>query len=101
MTTAGFDDFVRLRSHELRRVAYLLTGNLADADDLVQTALVKLLPRWTRVERAGDPLPYVVTVMVNTRRTLWRVGGRTGAVAEVTDTAGHDPYDAADTRSAL
>ncbi|MDX6208575.1 MAG: hypothetical protein QOE24_966 [Frankiales bacterium] len=101
MTTVGFDDFVWLRGRELRRVAYLLTGNLTDADDLVQAALVKVLARWATVERAGDPFPYVLTILVNTRRTWWRHGARTTAVADLPDRAGIDPYELADTKLAL
>jgi DNA-directed RNA polymerase specialized sigma24 family protein len=41
----------------LLRTAYLLTGSQPDAEDLVQTALVRAVPRWSRI--AGDPEPYL------------------------------------------
>ena len=71
-----FDSYVRLHSARLCRSAFLLTGDHQLAEDLVQTALAKVAPRWGRVVRAGDPTPYVRTVMVRTaiawRRRRWR-----------------------------
>jgi DNA-directed RNA polymerase specialized sigma24 family protein len=37
---------VTSRSPSLLRAAYLLTGNRADAEDLVQAALVKTFQAW-------------------------------------------------------
>ena len=47
------------------RTAYLLTGNHHDAEDLVQSALVKVYLRWQRVLRTGNPDAYVWRVMVH------------------------------------
>ena len=41
-----FEEFVAARSAALLRTAYLLTGNHHDAEDLVQTALIKAVPAW-------------------------------------------------------
>ena len=38
------------RGRSLLRTAYLLTGNLADAEDLVQSALAKTYQAWDRIE---------------------------------------------------
>ncbi|MCU1676055.1 MAG: polymerase, sigma-24 subunit, subfamily [Frankiales bacterium] len=82
----AFDDFVRQRAQELRRVAFLLTGDREEADDLVQSALAKALPRWSAITRHEDPFPYVMTSIVNTRRSLWRKHrGRVDSVADVPD----------------
>lgn len=43
-------DFVRERGRALTRTAYLLTGDLGSAEDLVHNALVKALPRWRYIE---------------------------------------------------
>jgi RNA polymerase sigma-70 factor (sigma-E family) len=67
-----FDSFVLARSAALLRSARLLTGDWALAQDLVQTALVKVWPRWDRVVRNGDPDMYVRRVMVTTYATWWR-----------------------------
>ena len=39
-----FDDWVAARGDALFRLAYVLTGNRADAEDVVQDALSRALP---------------------------------------------------------
>ncbi len=68
--TATFDEFVTTRSRHLLRVAYLLTGDHALAEDLLQTTLVKSWSAWRRIE--GDPEPYVRRVLANTFNSWWR-----------------------------
>ncbi|GAB4048134.1 SigE family RNA polymerase sigma factor [Catellatospora paridis] len=68
--TAEFDEFVMARSRHLLRIAYLLTGDHALAEDLLQTALVKSWAAWRRIH--GDPEPYVRQVLLNTYRSWWR-----------------------------
>ena len=74
-TPASFTDYVHARRPALLRTAYLLCGDLHDAEDLVQVALTKVVPRWRRNE--DDPEPYVRTVLVREnvprhRRRRWR-----------------------------
>ena len=81
-----FATFVEARERALQRTAWLLTGDWALAEDLVQTALARSWPRWERIRRRDDPEIYVRRVMVNTwstwtRRRWW--GER--ATAEVPD----------------
>ena len=47
---AMFRDFVVLRSGGLQRTAWLLTGDWAAAEDLVQTALIKAWGRWGHIQ---------------------------------------------------
>ncbi|HEX3492474.1 MAG TPA: SigE family RNA polymerase sigma factor [Streptosporangiaceae bacterium] len=68
----GFAEFVRSRERTLQRTAWLLTGDQAIAEDLVQTALAKTWPHWERIRRRDDPEVYVRRVMVNT----WSTWGR-------------------------
>ncbi len=72
----GFAEFVAARERTLQRSAWLLTGDWALAEDLVQTALVRSWPRWERIRRRDNPEIYVRKVMVNTwltwRRRKWR-----------------------------
>lgn len=70
--TEGFARFVEARQRALQRTAWLLTGDWALAEDLVQTALVRSWPRWERIRRRDDPEIYVRRVMVNT----WVTWGR-------------------------
>ena len=51
----GFAQFVEGRQRALQRTAWLLTGDWALAEDLVQTALVRSWPRWERIRRRDDP----------------------------------------------
>lgn len=46
----GFAGFVREHTPALLRTAYLLTGSAAAAEELVQDTLVRLYPKWQRVE---------------------------------------------------
>jgi RNA polymerase sigma-70 factor (sigma-E family) len=72
----GFRDFVSARSAALVRSAWLLTGEEAAAQDLVQTALEKTWLRWDRVTRKDAPEAYVRRVMLSTfltwNRRRWR-----------------------------
>lgn len=72
----GFAEFVVARERALQRTAWLLTGDWALAEDLVQTALVRSWPRWERIRRRDNPEIYVRKVMVNTwltwSRRKWR-----------------------------
>jgi RNA polymerase sigma-70 factor (sigma-E family) len=68
----AFARFVDARQHALQRTAWLLTGDWALAEDLVQTALVRAWPRWERIRRRDDPEIYVRRVMVNTWSTWYR-----------------------------
>ncbi len=68
----GFHDYVAARSPALLRTAYLLTGNRADAEDLLQAALAKTYLAWRRIEDFGSLDGYVRRAMVNTQISWWR-----------------------------
>jgi RNA polymerase sigma-70 factor (sigma-E family) len=68
----GFRDYVTARSRALLRAAYLLTGNRADAEDLVQAALAKTYQAWDRIEDREALDGYVRRAMVNTQISWWR-----------------------------
>jgi RNA polymerase sigma-70 factor (sigma-E family) len=57
-----FQDFVQARWPSLVRYGYLLTGDRAQAEDLVQTALERTWRRWSSV-RTDRPDSYVRTAM--------------------------------------
>jgi len=67
-----FRDFVRSRSRALLRTAYLLTGNIADAEDLVQSALTKTYVAWDRIHDRSALDGYVRRAIVNTHISWWR-----------------------------
>jgi RNA polymerase sigma-70 factor (sigma-E family) len=66
-----FEEFVAGRGQALQRFGYALTGDWALAEDLLQTALAKAYPRWSRVLR-DDPEAYVRKIMLNTWSSWWR-----------------------------
>ncbi|HEY0935871.1 MAG TPA: SigE family RNA polymerase sigma factor [Trebonia sp.] len=68
----AFGEYVRFRSPALLRAAQTMTGNRADAEDLLQVTLVKAYQSWDRI---GDPAAldgYVRRVMANTHISGWR-----------------------------
>jgi RNA polymerase sigma-70 factor (sigma-E family) len=68
----GFREFVAARLPRMSGVAYLLTGDHHAAQDLVQTALVKLARHWRRVSGTGAPDAYVRRVIYNAHVSAWR-----------------------------
>ena len=69
---AAFDDWVAARGPALLRLAYVLTGNTADAEDVVQDALSRALPRWDRISQVEDVDAYVRRMVVNAHTSWWR-----------------------------
>jgi RNA polymerase sigma-70 factor (sigma-E family) len=67
-----FREYVSTRSRALLRTAYLLTGNVPDAEDLVQAALAKTYLAWDRIEDRGALDGYVRRAIVNTHISWWR-----------------------------
>jgi RNA polymerase sigma-70 factor (sigma-E family) len=98
----GFQAYVAARQGDLLRLARMLTGDWASAEDLVQVSLERVWPRWSRVVREGDPDAYVRRVLVYAHlkagRRRWR-----GELpfAEVPDRIGNDPFEGADMRQTV
>ncbi|MEV0720398.1 SigE family RNA polymerase sigma factor [Asanoa sp. NPDC050611] len=67
-----FREFVAARSPALLRTAYLLTGDWATAEDLLQTALTKIYLAWRRLGEIEAVEPYARRVLVNTSISWWR-----------------------------
>lgn len=71
-TALSFDDWVAARGPALLRFAHLVTGNLSDAQDAVQDALVAVYPGWQRLQAAGTEEAYVRRAIVNRNISVWR-----------------------------
>lgn len=69
-----FDDFVTSASNSLLRTAYLLCGDRGHAEDLLQTALLRIARRWSAAR--VNPYPYALRVIVNLGKDGWRNRGR-------------------------
>ncbi|MEU8422376.1 SigE family RNA polymerase sigma factor [Micromonospora sp. NPDC048835] len=67
-----FREFVAARSAALLRTTYLLTGDWATAEDLLQTALTKTYLAWKRLGGIEAVEPYARRVLVNTSTSWWR-----------------------------
>jgi RNA polymerase sigma-70 factor (sigma-E family) len=93
-----FEQYVRSRHADLRRLAFLLCGDWQTADDLVQTALIRCERRWALIT-ATDAHAYVRQAVVNTAST-WRVRRRLHRPLTELESVAAVP-DAADDRLAV
>jgi len=96
---AGFRAFVEANGATLLHAARLLTGDHQRGEDLVQTVLTKLYPKWDRVDA---PLAYARKALVSahidsTRRRWW--GER--AAETLPEAAGEDALAPVDERDRL
>lgn len=100
---AGFREYVVARHRALLKTAWLMTGDWQTAEDLVQSSLAKLWPKWDRVRDTGDPDGYVRRILVNTYATWWRLRWRSerplATLPDQADTV--DGYVTVDLRDAL
>jgi RNA polymerase sigma-70 factor (sigma-E family) len=67
-----FTEFVRAHSASLFRTAYLLTGDYQRAEDILQSALVRVYQHWPRVDAMEWPVGYARKVVVNQTASWWR-----------------------------
>jgi RNA polymerase sigma-70 factor (sigma-E family) len=69
---ADFSAYLAARQPALLRTAYLLTGDVHTAEDVVQTAFAKLYLSWHKVQRAESLDGYMRRIVVNEANSLWR-----------------------------
>lgn len=102
-TSADFDRFVLDRSTALLRTAVLLVGDVGHAEDILQTALLRVATRWKAVHTA--PEAFTRQVLVNLARDRWRRARRRVPEQELTNaehvSAGRDPADTVVDRDAV
>lgn len=65
MNGHDFDRFVAEGTDGLLRTAYLIVGDLHEAEDLVQETLFKVARRWPKVSRMDYPAAYARRIVVN------------------------------------
>jgi RNA polymerase sigma-70 factor (sigma-E family) len=97
-----FGEFVDARALVMRRTAYLLCGDWHRAEDIVQSALIKLYVAWTRV-RKDSVDAYARKVLVRTAIDETRRGffNRERSVDAVPEVPVADPSSDLDLRVAL
>jgi RNA polymerase sigma-70 factor (sigma-E family) len=71
-TQEQFDEFAQVAWPRLYRSAYLLVGDHASAEDLVQTALAKTFGSWGRVRTLEAAPAYARQVLFNTAMSWFR-----------------------------
>ena len=72
-----FREFVAVRSAGLLRTAYFLTGgDMHDAQDLLQNALMATARRWGRIVRRDQPEVYVRRALARHQINRWRSRAR-------------------------
>jgi RNA polymerase sigma-70 factor (sigma-E family) len=100
MDREDFDAFVRARSRPLLQAAWLLTGDWPAAEDLLQSALVKVYLSWGRIRREGNADAYARRVLVTTYITGWRRRWRSEVPSETLpdQVAWRDQFAASDLR---
>ena len=90
-----FTEFVAARTPALLRTAYLLTGDWAAGEDLLQTTLEQCWRRWNRL--GEHPEPYVRQAMLRTflswRRRRWTGETPTEELPEVAVDDATSAYD--------
>ncbi|WP_100447393.1 SigE family RNA polymerase sigma factor [Glycomyces xiaoerkulensis] len=80
-----FREYVAARSASLHRAAYLLTGNWATAEDLVQTTLTKTYLAWGRIRTTDSVDAYARRVLYNTNASWWRKRSNREKPSEIVD----------------
>lgn len=68
----GFDAFYAGTSRRLLHQMYAMTGNVADAQELVQEAYARAWQRWSSVSAYDDPQAWVRTVAWRLAASRWR-----------------------------
>lgn len=77
--------YVAARGPALLRLAWLYTADPQAAQDLVQDALARLVPRWDRLAAGGDPEPYVRAAIRSAWIDRWRWSRRRADLVPVPD----------------
>ena len=69
---ARFDTFFQEEHERLFKALYFVTGNRADAEELMQEAFLRLWERWDRIDTIEDPTAYLFRVSLNAFRSRRR-----------------------------
>jgi RNA polymerase sigma-70 factor (sigma-E family) len=67
-----FREFFDAEFRPLRRLAYMLTGDWGEAEDLAQEAMVRVYRAWERIKERERPAAYARAVLVNRHRSMLR-----------------------------
>jgi len=68
----SFERFFAEENERLGRALFLLTGDAAEAEELAQEAMVRVLERWDRVGQMASPAGYLYRTALNLYRSKLR-----------------------------
>lgn len=99
----GFEELVGAARPALLRAAHSVTGRHEDAEDAVQSSLLKAMRAWQRVagQERWRQQAYVRQIVVNTCRSGWRKWGSRVAIGDVPEVAHAPETDTIDDRELL
>ena len=95
-----FEGLVEAQHARLFRALFLITGNRAEAEEVMQDAFLAVWERWDRVGGMEDPTGYLFRTAMN----LWRKRVRRASVAlrrAVGPTLARDDFEAAETKEVV
>jgi RNA polymerase sigma-70 factor, ECF subfamily len=95
-----FEEFFEAHHARLYGTLCLVTGDRAEAEDIMQEAFLKLWERWDRVRAHPDPGGYLYLTAFNLFRSRIRRAGR-AARRVLAGPASHDPLAEIDARESL
>jgi RNA polymerase sigma-70 factor, ECF subfamily len=97
---ASFEEFFRAEYARLFRSLCLVTGSKDEADEVSQSAFLKLLERWDRVGSMDDPTGFLYRTAMNEFRSRYRSAARAMKRA-VTSTRQDDAFAAVEDRDVV
>lgn len=89
---ADFSVFFAEEHRKVFKALYFVTGNRADAAELMQDAFLKVWERWDAIDQIDDPTAYLFRVALNGSRMRARAARR-ATRRLVAPTSSHDPFD--------
>jgi RNA polymerase sigma factor (sigma-70 family) len=96
----SFEAFFTSEQTRLLRAVYLLTGNVQEAEEIVQETFMAVWERWDRVRTMDEPVGYLYRAALNRHRSKVRRALR-GARRAIGAAEGADLFAAADERDVL
>jgi RNA polymerase sigma-70 factor (sigma-E family) len=102
-SACGFEELALSARPALLRVAQGVTGQREDAEDAVQSSLLKAMAAWAKVENQEGwrQQAYVRQIVVNTCRSGWRKWGARVAVGDLPELAHREREATVDDRMLL
>jgi len=95
-TSPDFRTFFEDEHRGLLKALHFVTGDRAEAADLMQESFLKLWERWDRIDTIQDPRAYLFRIALNGSKMRARRAAR--AAGRLLPVTVRDPYDDVDVR---